>query len=109
MVELALNIMSGLLGLSVSAGFIALILKAHRHYQWPAREEEYHHAHKVSIPRFGGMAWGGAFVSFVLFFSAMGGQSFLQEAEYWTVVTGSLAMFGLGLWDDFRALGAKRK
>jgi len=109
MVKLALNIMSGLLGLSVSVGFIALILKAHRHYQWPAREEEYHHTHKVSIPRFGGIALAAAFVSVVLFFSAMWGQSFLQEAEYWTVVTGSLAMFGLGLWDDFRSLGAKRK
>ena len=96
MVELAPNIMSGLLGLTVSASFIALILKVH-------------HTHKVSIPRFGGIALAAAFVSVVLFFSAMWGQSFLQEAEYWTVVTGSLAMFGLGLWDDFRSLGAKRK
>src|SRR5450756_469911 len=109
MVELAPNIMSGLLGLTVSASFIALILKAQRHYQWPAREGELHHTHKVPIPRFGGIALAAAFVSVILLFRAVLGRSFFQEAEGWKIVTGSLAMFGLGLWDDFRALGAKRK
>jgi UDP-N-acetylmuramyl pentapeptide phosphotransferase/UDP-N-acetylglucosamine-1-phosphate transferase len=68
MVELAQHIMSCLLGLSVSAGFIAPILKAHRLYKWPSREEELHHTHKVSIPRFGGIALAVAFVSVIWLF-----------------------------------------
>jgi hypothetical protein len=68
MVELAQHIISCLLGLSVSAGFIALILKAHRLYKRPSREEELHHTHKVSIPRFGGIALAVAFVSVIWLF-----------------------------------------
>ena len=103
------HIMSCLLGLGVSVGLIALILKVYRHHKWTSRKEELHHTHIVSIPRFGGIALVAAFVSVVLLFRAVLGQSFFQEAECWKVVTASLAMFGLGLWDDFCPLGAKRK
>ncbi len=109
MIGLAQYIMPCLLGLSVSTSFIALILKAHRHYKWSSREEELHRPHNVSIPRFGGIALAVAFISVVLLFRAVFGRSFFQEAECWKVVTVSLAMFGLGLWDDFCSLGAKRK
>ena len=81
MVELAQHIMSCLLGLSVSAGFIALMLKAHRLYKRPSREEELHHTHKVSIPRFGGIALAVAFVSVIWLFRGIIDIVTLKKAE----------------------------
>ena len=107
--ELALYIISCLLGLGVSASLVALILKVHRHYRWASRKAELHHTHKVSVPRFGGIALVTAFISVVMFLRAVLGPLFLQESGCWKIVAASLAMFGLGLWDDFRPLGAKRK
>jgi UDP-GlcNAc:undecaprenyl-phosphate GlcNAc-1-phosphate transferase len=107
--EWGCHIASCLLGLSVSIVFIVLILKAHRHCRWAHREDELHHAHKVSIPRFGGIALAAALVSIIWLFKTVQGQSLFHSEEYGPIITGSLAMFGLGLWDDFRPLGAKRK
>jgi UDP-GlcNAc:undecaprenyl-phosphate GlcNAc-1-phosphate transferase len=107
--ELAQYIIGCLLGLGVSVSLIALILTAHRHYNWASRKEELHHTHKSSIPRFGGIALVAAFVSVVILLWAGLGKSFAHESACWKIVALSLAMFGLGLRDDFRPLGAKCK
>jgi UDP-GlcNAc:undecaprenyl-phosphate GlcNAc-1-phosphate transferase len=57
----------------------------------------------------GGIALAGAMVAVVLVFSLLPGQNFLLKNERWLVIPSSLAMFGLGLWDDLQVLGARRK
>jgi UDP-GlcNAc:undecaprenyl-phosphate GlcNAc-1-phosphate transferase len=88
---------------------VALILTAQRRYRFNLRGEEFHHTHKSSIPRLGGIALAAAFISVVWVFRTLSGESFFSNGESWPVVVTSLAMFGLGLWDDFSSLGAKRK
>ena len=76
----------------------------------PARAE-FHHALKpdqAPIPRFGGLGLAVAFaVLLCLPYDDLFG--FRLDATRWVIAGTSLAMFGLGFWDDIRAIGAKRK
>src|ERR1043166_661187 len=74
-----------------------------------ARSAQFHHSGDVLIPRFGGVALAGAFVVVCLVGCVWMSLEPLQSRIYITIVLSSLAMFGVGLWDDFRPLGAKRK
>ena len=98
-----------LLGLIASAGLILLVLKACR---FSGREEELHHPHlhKPPVSRLGGIALAGAFVSvFLLFLGTVSKNQHEAVTELSKIAGLSLAMFGLGLRDDFRPLGARRK
>ena len=69
----------------------------------------FHHAHGAPVPRFGGLALAVSLVavglvSYVLF---PGGAPLFRSRLI--ILSGSLAMFGLGFWDDLRPLGAKKK
>ena len=98
-------------GFTVSLGAIVLILRACQAGRLAPRSPEFHHpnhSQRSPIPRFGGIALAAAFASL----SAVAGNSllgFTPDPLRWVIVGLSLAMFGLGLWDDLRPLGARRK
>jgi len=96
-------------GLATSIGLITLILQASWFRCLADRPSESHHTHKTPISRLGGIALAGAMVAVVLVFSFLVGPGMLLKDDLWLVIPTSLAMFGLGLWDDLRALGARRK
>src|SRR6266511_4052633 len=103
-----LPIITGLLGMGIVFLLIPLILKLCLHTQWFERTPDLHHTHKNAIPRLGGIALAAAFVGIevllAVFFPEQG------DARQLKIVVGSsLAMFGIGLWDDIGSLGAKRK
>lgn len=102
-------LISGLVGLVTSAGLILLILKTGGRLGLVKRAGEAHHTHTTPVPRVGGIALAGGLVAVVLVFTFLTGRTFLLNSELWLIVLASLAMFGLGLWDDLFTLGAKRK
>jgi len=98
----------GLLGMGVVFLLVPFILKCSQQALLEHRSPDLHHTHKVPVPRLGGIALAAAFVwielAITLFFRE---QSNLHDTL--VLVGTSLAMFGLGLWDDLRPLGARRK
>ena len=102
-------LIAGGVGLAMSLGLITLILQASWSRRLADRHAEAHHTHKTPISRVGGIALAGAMIMVVVVFSFLSGENFFMENDRWLVVPASLAMFGLGLWDDFFALGARRK
>ena len=74
-----------------------------------SRARDAHHTHQVPVPRLGGVAMAGGMVAVVLVFIAFFGSDFVMTSQRWLIVAASLAMFGVGLWDDLFSLGAKRK
>jgi UDP-GlcNAc:undecaprenyl-phosphate GlcNAc-1-phosphate transferase len=105
--------MCGLLGAGVGAAGIALILRLRGRVDLPRRDAEMHHAGGMQKSRLGGVALAAAFVSVVVFFKTMTGWQSQSDPTIrwlsWKIMAASLAMFGLGLWDDFVPLGARRK
>jgi UDP-GlcNAc:undecaprenyl-phosphate GlcNAc-1-phosphate transferase len=62
--------------------------------------------HEVPIPRLGGMPIISALsIGLLLILSTMPEAS----TSFFPVLLGSVCMCGLGLWDDFKALGARKK
>jgi UDP-GlcNAc:undecaprenyl-phosphate GlcNAc-1-phosphate transferase len=102
-------ILSGLTGAGVGVAVIALILRMGRRMALPRRQEELHHTGGVQKSRLGGVALATAFVSVVLLFNVLKGGQLDATSPQWTIAGASLAMFGLGLWDDLFVLGARRK
>ncbi|HEY5041228.1 MAG TPA: MraY family glycosyltransferase [Verrucomicrobiae bacterium] len=102
-------IIGGLVGLATSTGLVLLILQASRRYGLAGRASEAHHTHKIPVPRLGGIALAGAMVSVILVFSFLSGPDAFLNSQRCLLITASLAMFGLGLWDDLFVLGARRK
>ncbi len=102
-------ILSGLTGAGVGVAVIALILRLGRRMHSPRRAGELHHAGGVQKSRLGGVALVAAFISVVLLFNLLNGVHFHLASQHWAIVAASLAMFGLGLWDDLVILGARRK
>jgi UDP-GlcNAc:undecaprenyl-phosphate GlcNAc-1-phosphate transferase len=70
---------------------------------------QFHHSHQHFVPRLGGIAFAAAFLAVA--FCAVVFLKFepLRNQPEMTFVLGSLAMFAVGLYDDLRPLGAKRK
>jgi len=97
------------IGVSVCYALIWIILKQSENRWARNREEEFHHGHKKPVPRLGGVALVSAFIVSALsmyFFLPLSSSS---ANALIVVVLGSVAMFGLGFWDDMRPLGAKFK
>lgn len=94
------------LGFLVSWGLIPVILDVCRRSGGMHRDKCFHQD-KHPITRLGGIAIAAGFVAVV-----MAASYFTEETlsrELLTVVLGSLAMFGLGLLDDLRPIGARWK
>jgi UDP-GlcNAc:undecaprenyl-phosphate GlcNAc-1-phosphate transferase len=98
----------GLLGLSIVVLLTPVILKANSRTRI-TRARDLHHAPGAQVPRLGGLALAAAFVGvefFILVF--LPDQRYRSPARFAVILT-SLAMFGLGFWDDLKPLGARRK
>ena len=90
-------------------GMVPVIRKFMERRASPARGGEFHHTHHQAVPRFGGLALAVGFTAvavLVLIFTPLGATPFSSRLA---MVLGSLAMFGLGFWDDIRPVGAKLK
>lgn len=70
---------------------------------------EFHHTHRREVSRFGGVALAVAFATLSLAIFAELPSSPQRAVTHWTIFLSALAMFGLGLWDDIKRLGARRK
>jgi UDP-GlcNAc:undecaprenyl-phosphate GlcNAc-1-phosphate transferase len=88
---------------------IGIILVRARKGLGADRERDFHHGAKPPIPRLGGVAIVAAFlmVAVPTFFYTQLEQE--DTATFLAIVVSTLAMFGLGLWDDLRPLGARFK
>jgi UDP-GlcNAc:undecaprenyl-phosphate GlcNAc-1-phosphate transferase len=71
------------------------------------RRDEFHHADQAPVSRLGGIGLAAAFASVAILSLTILGRPLTLEIA--GVVGVALAMFGLGLWDDLRVLGARRK
>ena len=100
---------SGLLGMVMVSLAVPLVLKGARLAKLPARAQDFHHGHGPPIPRLGGLVLIAAYLGIELFRAIYHGGDNGGMAGGWIVAASSLAMFGLGFWDDLKPLGAKRK
>src|SRR5437762_11376958 len=103
-----LPIFTGLLGLGIVFMLVPLILKLCRETNLFQRAPDLHHTHKSPIPRLGGIALAAAFVGVELFITLFFPDQ-NESRQLPIIVCSSLAIFGLGLWDDLSPLGAKKK
>jgi UDP-GlcNAc:undecaprenyl-phosphate/decaprenyl-phosphate GlcNAc-1-phosphate transferase len=97
------------LGFFVCWALIHIVLKRAEKGFGSNRQKDFHHAHKQPIPRLGGVAIAAAFCAVAAFISL---RNSLSEAGIHALVVilfSCLAMFGVGLWDDLRPLGARVK
>jgi UDP-GlcNAc:undecaprenyl-phosphate GlcNAc-1-phosphate transferase len=103
-----LPLMAGLLGMSVVFLIMPLILTYSRQSLAAQRSPDLHHTNQAPVCRLGGIALAAAF--FIL--NIVGAVLVPEPAGYrrpLVILGTSLAMFALGLWDDLRPLGAKKK
>ena len=96
----------GLLGFGIVLVLTSLAL---RFCPSSKRERDFHHSHNGRVPRLGGLALAGAWIGVEIFIRLLFPQETLRIPCRNVAVLSSLAMFGLGFWDDLKALGAKRK
>ncbi len=99
-------IICGFLGFGICFAVVLMTLRMHRLLKITERQDEFHHGHGTPLSRLGGIALATAFVC-VAIVSLVFFQVSLPLVL--SMALSALAMFGLGLWDDLRALGAKRK
>ena len=100
----------GLLGMGIVLLVVPLVLKAIQGDEpVPARAQDLHHTHQTPIPRLGGLALAAAFIGVEVFIAAVCPEQRAKVPGRPVVLISSLAMFGLGFWDDLKPLGAKRK
>src|SRR2546428_8870953 len=94
---------SGLLGLLATLVLIPLIRK--KALATDART--LHHTHKTPVSRFGGVALAFGFLVVAAFAYVWFPPAATKTDTRLVIILSSLAIFGLGLWDDFRPLGAR--
>ena len=99
----------GAVGFLVAWSLIPLIQKLANRKPASANDRSFHHTHVVPVPRFGGIAIAAGFVVVVAVAAALSGFQAPIRLSQWGMIVGSLAMFALGLKDDFQPLGAKVK
>jgi len=103
------SILAALLGLAITAAIIRLILRRSSPTPASDRPRDLHHTHRRPVPRLGGLALVAAFAGLQLFTVIAGPAQQAVSPFRDVLILTSLAMFGLGFWDDLRPLGAKRK
>lgn len=91
-------------GFVVCLGVNSWILSAFARRRFALRSAEFHHnMDQMPIPRFGGVGLAAAFVLVICL--PMNPLWELQaDSMRWVIAGLALAMFGLGFWDDLRAL-----
>jgi len=98
----------GALGFLVSWSLIPIIQRRFAAYAGRTLAS-FHHTHSNPIPRFGGIAIAAAFFVVVMVAVTMHWFEPHSAAPRWGTIVGSLAMFLLGLRDDFKPLDARFK
>src|SRR5208283_799203 len=73
------------------------------------RGQDLHHTHQKVTPRLGGLALAVAFIGVEALIAVCWPRQWAQTPGQAVVAVSSLAMFGLGFWDDLKPLGAKWK
>lgn len=101
---------SGATGLSVSLLLYAVIQRRWRVLVTGPREAQFHH-HSASglIPRLGGICIVGGFTAACLMAGFLHGFEPFVSKKFWAIVGSALAMFAVGIFDDFKPIGAKKK
>src|SRR5689334_22660778 len=99
-----------LLGLVTVLGLVPVIRRSSRAFGVALPTRVFHHTHKTPVSRLGGIALAVAFtvvaaVAFIWFPA----QDAARTRTHLVVVFSALAMFLLGLWDDLRPIGARKK
>jgi len=102
------NIIICLMGLIVSGCLVQIILQYSDQWIPAGRIQDFHHSREKPVPRYGGIVLAGPFL-LVFLLIAFGCTRVSLRHDQTIVVAGAMAMFLLGLTDDFRPLGAKRK
>ena len=96
---------STLLGFGVCLVTIWLVLRLYHQKKVNITNRiEAHHSNAVAMPRLGGI---GLVVAFIV--TLLTAIDFAVYPFAWNIAIFSVAMFGVGIWDDFRPLGAKKK
>src|SRR5579859_7221060 len=98
----------GVLGFAVVFFLMPLVLR----YSQPLRcasRRDLHHSHEHPVPRFGGIALVGAFLSVECLVAVCFPAERARIPGRSVVMWSSMAIFALGLADDLHPLGAKRK
>jgi UDP-GlcNAc:undecaprenyl-phosphate GlcNAc-1-phosphate transferase len=99
----------------ISLGFLACWLAIPRIRKRVAKKSisagrgEFHHTHTASVPRYGGLALAISFALLAVAVSVFAPIGHTSLSGRLALIFGSLAMFGLGFWDDIKPLGAKVK
>jgi UDP-GlcNAc:undecaprenyl-phosphate GlcNAc-1-phosphate transferase len=88
---------------------IPLTLTAVSRGRLAQRGRELHHTHDAPVPRLGGLALAAAFLVIEVVITFCYPDQQQAPRDRLVILLSSLAMFGLGFWDDLRPLGAKRK
>jgi UDP-GlcNAc:undecaprenyl-phosphate/decaprenyl-phosphate GlcNAc-1-phosphate transferase len=96
------------LGLLISSGSIYFITHLARRNRLGKRALEFHHTHENPIPRLGGVGLALAFVVTTIFYLT-GNFSADGKEDCRIILAAAAAMFALGLWDDLKPIGARRK
>ncbi len=94
-------------GVGFIVAWATIPLIRHHAVRLGRREHSFHQTHKTAVPRLGGIALASALI--VLAMGAATLWHFDIRPTEWVIVLGALAMFGLGLIDDIRPLGARIK
>ena len=98
-----------LLGLGIVLLVVPLTLAAAPLRNRLQRGRDLHHTHQKLTPRLGGLALAIAFIGIEVFIIVCCPEQRSRMPGHTVLVLSSLAMFGLGFWDDLQPLGAKRK
>jgi len=108
---MSLWILAGVVGLGIGIVLpgVPLVLKAVQALNLPGRVPDLHHGQGPAVPRLGGLALVAAYIGIELFRALYHPEDNGSTEASGAVILGSLAMFGLGFWDDVKPLGAKRK
>lgn len=108
MSKLTLLLSAGILSFLATFGVTLLVIKLAQSRKLAGRLAELHHQNGKNIPRLGGIGLAIALLVTAAIYLC-GSFTADDKMTCQLVVTLTMAMFTLGLWDDLRALGAKRK
>jgi len=99
----------GILGFIISLGVINLILKRASGFGLAQLPRELHHTHRTATPRVGGLGFAAAFLVVEAALQLVP----MKTADCMSLppaaLIASVAMFGLGFWDDLQPLHAWQK
>ena len=102
-------LLSVVMGLATTLVLIPIIRRRREAAAAAAVGASFHHTHKRPVSRLGGVALAAAFCVVALVGYVVFAPTGPLKWENVVIVLSSLAMFGLGLWDDLRPLGARKK